>query len=665
MQLNFPIRQLWFPPNDKKHYRYLSGNPRLDNALALEYQYAKSRDAGSRSLNCRLEGKRTACKGDEEMKILRKPALSAALLLLVSFVLTANTTASSCPPSGTTGIASSDTACGGDNSSTSGADVSGASDANPATTSIFLGTSPVVPAPFNTSTERNPATTANAASSGTASVSDTRTDAKHLNIPALSQVGAVNNTVATTTATLSTTATDNSQLSAHSGTDSATATLSSQMSRSPKFSHTASFTVSWKGRDSTGSGIAYYKIYVSTDHGPFQLWLTTTQTSAVFTGALGHVYSFYSVAVNHNGDTQTIIGSVDTTLSPGHISREISYFGTQTPGDAWSWTINKDATGGGSFAGVNHTSGKIYSGTVLTLSNRFLQLTVTATTDTNLVVGSSSATMYAIEFPNTALIVKPAGYNDAPVIAAAQGVCPAAASYNWVKMPNLTWNVGSDPAYGTAVTSGTADNFGFSIQPYLLGGASLSPIAQSGYSCYNGLITSTAANTAQFGVTPSGVFIADQGTEGGIIGMLQPSAKIGSSAVLQAGREFRGFVFMTHAPFENGDCTVPGDRTQAIWSRTLGNNLITAAEYTDFVNGTEDSCPGGDSCATLSLDNELAPGEFSGTMTDSHAGAHPFTLMINQINGKYMVFGFSQEQAGGPGCPYNGLFPYLLAVMEQ
>jgi len=79
----------------------------------------------------------------------------------------------------------------------------------------------------------------------------------------------------------------------------------------------------------------------------------------------------------------------------------------------------------------------------------------------------------------------------------------------------------------------------------------------------------------------------------------------------------------------------------------------------------EDQCPGGDSCSTLTLNSEVAPGEFSGTMTDNHAGVHAFTLMINQINGKYMVFGFSQDQAGGPGCLYNGLFPYLLAVMEQ
>ena len=334
-----------------------------------------------------------------------------------------------------------------------------------------------------------------------------------------------------------------------------------------------------------------------------------------------------------------------------------SYFGTQSPGDAWSWTITKDATGSGTFSAKDSTNGNTYSGNVATLSNKFLRLTITASNDSNVVVGSSSATAYAIEFPNTAVIVKPAGYNDAPVIGAAQGACPSPATYNWIKVPNLYWDVTTDPAFGTAVTSGNIGSLTFSVTPSLLGGTALTPVTYSG-SCSNGVISSTANTT--FGVTPSGVFIGDQGTNGGVIGMLQPSAKIGNTAILQAGREFRGFVFMTHPP--NGANGLPVDKTQAIWSRTKGDNLITAGEYTNFANGTEDSCPGGDSCATLSLDNEVAPGEFTGTMIDSHAGSHPFTLMINQINGKYMIFGFSREQAGSDP---SALYPYLFVVMEQ
>lgn len=342
-------------------------------------------------------------------------------------------------------------------------------------------------------------------------------------------------------------------------------------------------------------------------------------------------------------------GSHSTTSSGA------TYFGTQSPGDAWSWTITRDSTGSGTFSGVNNTSGNTYSGSVLTLSNNFLQLTITTTTDSNVTPGSIA---YAIEFPNTALMVKPAGVKDALIVAAAQGSCPSPASYNWIKVANQNWNVATDPAFGTAISTGAASNPVFSIAPYLLGDTALSTVTYSG-SCSNGVITSNASTT--FGVTPSGVFIGDQGTNGGIIGMLEPSTKIGSAAVLQQGRKFRGFVFMTHPPFESDGVTFQ-DKTQAIWSTTKGDNLITAGEYTDFAGGVEDTCPGGSSCATLSLDNEVAPGEFSGTMIDSHAGSHPFTLMVNQINGKYMIFGFSQNQAG---TDPNALYPYLFLVMEQ
>ena len=71
----------------------------------------------------------------------------------------------------------------------------------------------------------------------------------------------------------------------------------------------------------------------------------------------------------------------------------------------WSWAIARDASGSGTFSAVNSTSGNTYSGTVVTLSNRSVQLTITATTDSNVVIGSSNATVYAIEFPNTATVV--------------------------------------------------------------------------------------------------------------------------------------------------------------------------------------------------------------------------------------------------------------------
>jgi hypothetical protein len=57
-----------------------------------------------------------------------------------------------------------------------------------------------------------------------------------------------------------------------------------------------SFKVSWSGDDG-GSGVHSYDIYVSTDEGPWQPWLSaTTDTSTTFAGEGGHTYRFFATA---------------------------------------------------------------------------------------------------------------------------------------------------------------------------------------------------------------------------------------------------------------------------------------------------------------------------------------------------------------------------------
>jgi hypothetical protein len=78
---------------------------------------------------------------------------------------------------------------------------------------------------------------------------------------------------------------------------------------------TTSFTVSWSGQDDTGgSGIASFDIFVSDNGGAFTPFLTgTTQTSATFTGQLGHTYGFYGVATDNVGHRQANPASAQAT----------------------------------------------------------------------------------------------------------------------------------------------------------------------------------------------------------------------------------------------------------------------------------------------------------------------------------------------------------------
>jgi RHS repeat-associated protein len=116
----------------------------------------------------------------------------------------------------------------------------------------------------------------------------------------------------------------------------------------------ASFPVSWSGNDDPGgSGVASFDLFVSTDGGPFAPWLTTTaQTSATFSGALGHTYTFYSLATDNVGNRQpTPTGTASTraVLPPGFLLQGTTLTVTGsgpndsfqfTPGTAYVVTLN-------------------------------------------------------------------------------------------------------------------------------------------------------------------------------------------------------------------------------------------------------------------------------------------------------------------------------------
>jgi hypothetical protein len=79
---------------------------------------------------------------------------------------------------------------------------------------------------------------------------------------------------------------------------------------------TTNFSVSWSGSDDEGgSGIKNYDIYVSDNGGAYTLWLTTSETSATFTGQNGHQYSFYSRARDNVGNIEDAPAQADASTS--------------------------------------------------------------------------------------------------------------------------------------------------------------------------------------------------------------------------------------------------------------------------------------------------------------------------------------------------------------
>ena len=75
--------------------------------------------------------------------------------------------------------------------------------------------------------------------------------------------------------------------------------------------------VTWSGQDNAGGdGIAFYDIYVSKDGGPFAIWLQNTAlNSALFSGAPGSTYAFYSVATDAAGNRESSHALADTPVT--------------------------------------------------------------------------------------------------------------------------------------------------------------------------------------------------------------------------------------------------------------------------------------------------------------------------------------------------------------
>jgi len=93
----------------------------------------------------------------------------------------------------------------------------------------------------------------------------------------------------------------------------------SAMSPLPALTTPTRFEVCWSGDDGQGCGIAGYDIYVATNDEPNVPWiLNTCETSAVFVGAPGYTYRFYTVARDYLGNIEPPPATYDaqTTLRP-------------------------------------------------------------------------------------------------------------------------------------------------------------------------------------------------------------------------------------------------------------------------------------------------------------------------------------------------------------
>lgn len=138
-----------------------------------------------------------------------------------------------------------------------------------------------------------------------------------------------------------------------------TAAPTSHVAPLPLTTPTTSFLVAWSGADDPmGSGIAKYDVFVSDNGSAFTHFQTaTTDTSATFTGQVGHTYTFYSVATDNVGHVEANHTSPDTSTlvvqssgdQPGDYNRD----GYAEAGDYALWRSSFGQTGTGLAADGN------------------------------------------------------------------------------------------------------------------------------------------------------------------------------------------------------------------------------------------------------------------------------------------------------------------------
>ena len=420
--------------------------------------------------------------------------------------------------------------------------------------------------------------------------------------------------------------------------------------------------------------------FISTPSQSLPAGTTQAVMSDVFNALRPHTLYYFRAAASNSAGTSR--GRVLSLQSSGGGEQAhnttANFFGTQSPGDYWTWaetTSNSSV----SFTAANNTQNQTYSGTATRLSGNstgFTKLDVTSSTDRTITL---PATAYEIEIPGTMLMAAtpPFGIIDpttsalasqhGPVVAATQGSCPAngtATHVNWVLMPTSGWCPANntpnmppdggtcttaDYAYGTAtIATDASGNYAVSTIAYHLDdlpGTAGTTSAFSSCSCSSGLIQCTdpsnSNSRARMAFTPSGIFIMDT-LNNGIAGVVQSNITAANYMDFYAnGNAFRGMEFYAYDNYLN----VGGPVASPLYLTGDGTKL-NAYQYTDVDSGSLTPLI---SSVFFNNGNTVAPGLITTTFTNCDGSISNMATAITKVGGQYIAFSISYSPGGGAG----------------
>ena len=268
------------------------------------------------------------------------------------------------------------------------------------------------------------------------------------------------------------------------------------------------FTVNWSGQDDVGgSGIAFYNVFVSDNGGAYTLFQNgTTQTSATFTGQVGHTYSFYSVATDNVGNVQptpTTAQATTTVVNQPQIavsgnSQPISD-GSTTPSATNDTAFGSTPLGSSiseTYTITNSGTAALSVGTVSIGGTNAGDFKITAQPSASVAVGGS--TTFTVQFTPTAAGTRTAtvsfSENDptanSPFIFAVSGLATA---------PQIAVSGNSQPISDGSTTPSATNDTAFGSTPL---GSSISET----YTITNSGTAALSVGTVSIGGTNAGDF---------------------------------------------------------------------------------------------------------------------------------------------------------------
>jgi hypothetical protein len=278
----------------------------------------------------------------------------------------------------------------------------------------------------------------------------------------------------------------------------------------------------------------------------------------------------------------------------------VKYVGTQSPGDVWSWSLDKQQghmSATWDYGTFDDPTDDIYiEGTFISLPSGFLKVTITKSIPQHPEIPTNgTAWFYALEIPNMAMIIKPEGSIKGDIITMVpQGECASIpGTYNYIVTApgeRSAYNPIVNEAFGylEAETSGPADfklsGFKFSLDCINGGNCSETgeitglPMA----SCTGGgavEITSEGNTVAQGQFTNAGAMMMDFGYGNGGVFALKADANATKAALLN--NTYNGIAYM---PKNENDKTVPVKLS--FFTNDLGNMIGTGHPYTSLETAT-------------------------------------------------------------------------------